>query len=448
MAPTKCVVCSKKMKIHQRRPVNKHIRKYLRKTFLLESSSLDYICGKCSRSAYRFPETVSSDNSARPQVTRHENVPSFSSNPTQSPPSVRLNIKSASKSHAYCFICKKPGPKLIVVPASLRTEAFLQHDVIITADSRCCPSHLNNNLDSFDPAVFPSLKTMDQTYLNRTAILELLTKVKEVASKSSSQRMAFDNLDSYSDGDLLNLTGLNKDQLQDLHQFVQPHVKNTPVRSAFTSLGIFLFKLKSGLSNKLLSTLFGISKASIRRAVHTVRQALMVEFVPSNIGFSHISREDIINHHTRVLAQSLLAESNDQAILVLDGTYIYIHKGNNFQFQRRSYRVHKGRPLVKPMVIVSTSGYYVSVLGPYFADSQNNDASILKHIINTNTEEIKNWMKPSDIFVVDRGFRDSIDLLEELGMQAEIPAFMKRGEKQMAMEEANASRLVTKVNRC
>ena len=100
------------------------------------------------------------------------------------------------------------------------------------------------------------------------------------------------------------------------------------------------------------------------------------------------------------------------------------------------------------MVIVSTSGYYVSVLGPYFADSQNNDASVLKHIINTNTEEIKNWMKPSDIFVVDRGFRDSIDLLEELGIQAEIPAFMKRGEQQMAMEEANASRLVTKVNRC
>ena len=289
---------------------------------------------------------------------------------------------------------------------------------------------------------------MDQTYLNRTAILELLTKVKEVASKSSSKRMAFDNLDSYSDDDLVNLTGLNKDQLQDLHQFVQPHVKNTPVRSAITSLGIFLFKLKSGLSNKLLSTLFGISKASIRRAVHTIRQALMVEFVPSNIGFPHISREDIINHHTRVLAQSLLAESNNQAILVLDGTYIYIHKSNNFQFQRRSYSVHKGRPLVKPMVIVSTSGFYVSVLGPYFADSQNNDASILKHIINTNTEEIKNWMKPSDIFVVDRGFRDSIALLEELGIQAEIPAFMKIGEKQMAMEDANASRLVTKVNRC
>ena len=101
---------------------------------------------------------------------------------------------------------------------------------------------------------------------------------------------------------------------------------------------------------------------------------------------------------------------------------------------------------MKPMIIVSTTGYYVSVLGPYFADVKNNDASILNHIMNNNIEEIKDWVKPSDIFVVDRGFRDSVALLKDLGIQAEIPAFMKRGEKQMSTEEANTSRLVTKVS--
>ena len=95
---------------------------------------------------------------------------------------------------------------------------------------------------------------------------------------------------------------------------------------------------------------------------------------------------------------------------------------------------------------MSTTGYYVSVLGPYFADAKNNDASILNHIMNNNIEEIKVWVKPSDIFVVDRGFRDSVALLKDLGIQAEIPAFMKRGEKQMSTEEANTSRLVTKVS--
>ena len=59
-----------------------------------------------------------------------------------------------------------------------------------------------------------------------------------------------------------------------------------------------------------------------------------------------------------------------------------------FTFQRKTYSMHKGRPLVKPMVIVSTSGYYISVLGPYLA--RNNDASILNHIMKTNKEDVLN----------------------------------------------------------
>ncbi|KAH3782054.1 hypothetical protein DPMN_159965 [Dreissena polymorpha] len=61
--------------------------------------------------------------------------------------------------------------------------------------------------------------------------------------------------------------------------------------------------------------------------------------------------------------------------------------------------MHKGRPLVKPMVIVTTSGYFISVIGPYLANSKNNDASILHHIIKNNIEEIKNWVKENDIFL-------------------------------------------------
>ena len=149
--------------------------------------------------------------------------------------------------------------------------------------------------------------------------------------------------------------------------------------------------------------------------------------------------------HTRKLAQNLLANSENQAILVLDGTYIYINKSNNFQFQRRSYSLHKGRPLVKIMMIVSTTGYFITALGPYFADTKNNDASILSSIMTRNLEEIKQWIQAHDVFVVDRGFRDAVHLLHELGIQAEIPSFLNRGDKQMKTEDANASRLVTKV---
>nr|XP_034306236.1 uncharacterized protein LOC117682550 [Crassostrea gigas] len=43
------------------------------------------------------------------------------------------------------------------------------------------------------------------------------------------------------------------------------------------------------------------------------------------------------------------------------------------------------------------------------------------------------------------GFRDSLDFLEELGIQAPMPSFMSKGEKQMTTESANTSRLVTKI---
>lgn len=97
------------------------------------------------------------------------------------------------------------------------------------------------------------------------------------------------------------------------------------------------------------------------------------------------------------------------------------------------------------MVVVTTTGYFVSILGPYLADRSNNDASILSHIINSNAESIRSWLSEDDVFIVDRGLRDALPLLADLGIQAEMPTFLKAGQKQMSTEDANMSRLVTKV---
>ncbi|XP_056011994.1 uncharacterized protein LOC125671681 [Ostrea edulis] len=95
------------------------------------------------------------------------------------------------------------------------------------------------------------------------------------------------------------------------------------------------------------------------------------------------------------------------------------------------------------MIIVSTTGYFISVLGPYLA--RNNDATILNHIMRSNIEDIRSWVNENDIFVVDRGFRDSLDYLQEMGICAKMPTFLRKGEKQMSTENANTSRLVSKI---
>lgn len=99
---------------------------------------------------------------------------------------------------------------------------------------------------------------------------------------------------------------------------------------------------------------------------------------------------------------------------------------------------------MKPMMVVTTSGYIVSVQGPYLSDSKNNDAGILNHMIKKNAEEMRSWLNDGDTFIVDRGFRDSADVLSDIGIRMEMPCFL-RGTKQHTTEESNSSRLITKV---
>ncbi|XP_021354300.1 uncharacterized protein LOC110450853 [Mizuhopecten yessoensis] len=97
------------------------------------------------------------------------------------------------------------------------------------------------------------------------------------------------------------------------------------------------------------------------------------------------------------------------------------------------------------MVVVTTSGYVVTIVGPYLADTKKTDASILNHMLKTNVEDFKNWVHEDDIVAVDRGFRDSLSLLTDLGIKAEMPSFLHKGDKQFDTDDANTNRLVTKV---
>jgi hypothetical protein len=71
--------------------------------------------------------------------------------------------------------------------------------------------------------------------------------------------------------------------------------------------------MKTGISTKVLSTVFEISKSSIKRAVASVREALANNFVPHYLGFSHVSRDEVLEIHTRPLAKNLF-ESGTEAL--------------------------------------------------------------------------------------------------------------------------------------
>ncbi len=85
--------------------------------------------------------------------------------------------------------------------------------------------------------------------------------------------------------------------------------------------------------------------------------ALTDDFVDKNLGFEAISREDVKNKYTSPLAKEIyLPDNDDNVILVCDGTYIYIQKSRDYVFSQRTFSMHKHRPLVKPMPLVTTTG--------------------------------------------------------------------------------------------
>ena len=189
-------------------------------------------------------------------------------------------------------------------------------------------------------------------------------------------------------------------------------------------------KLRLGVRNDMLATPFSFSeKRTVGQVLKSARLSLVKYFVPKYLGFEHISRDKLIKDHTRPLARYLLTGNREAAVLILDGTYIYCQKSACNLLQRRLFSSHKLRPLIKPMMCGSTDSYICSAIGPYFSDWRNNDANIVDHILCTNEEKILNWLQQGDTFVVDRGFRDSLDYIRSLDFSVYMPSFLPKKEK-------------------
>ena len=78
------------------------------------------------------------------------------------------------------------------------------------------------------------------------------------------------------------------------------------------------------------------------------------------------------------------------------------------------------------MMVVGSDGYILTVFGPYYANGKNKDAEITKHCFVSNSEDINTWLKPNDIFTVDREFRDAVTFPEVRVFNVQMPAFLPK----------------------
>ncbi|XP_075990360.1 uncharacterized protein LOC142986011 [Anticarsia gemmatalis] len=264
------------------------------------------------------------------------------------------------------------------------------------------------------------------------------------AAMEQRNGLNFDNMHEITEDDLHFWTGLRHDQFENLFRQVPSLSRRSS--SPREDLCAYLCKIRTGEPSVRLSTIFNKSRQTLDRKIKLARLCIFQDFVPLHLGLDHITREDVIRRN-RVLPNSVMGnEESPKAILIVDGSYIYIQKSSNFLFQRKSYSLHKYQNLIKPFMIVCGDGHIVDVTGPY--DATTSDATIMEQVLENHggpMEEapINFFLEEGDIFILDRGFRDAVPALEAHGYVTHMPPTKNRNETQLSTEEANKSRLVT-----
>ena len=196
-------------------------------------------------------------------------------------------------------------------------------------------------------------------------------------------------------------------------------MRNSEIRNVTQALVTFLFKLRSGNSNSLISAILGLrNEQQVSEYCKSVINSFEKDILPQHFGFAAISRDQLINCETSFFAEKLLSADGKLA-LIFYGTYVHHQKSTNNEYQRKSYSGQKKKTLCKPFTICTTTGYIVETLGPYLATE--NDASIMKDVLE-DPNGLKSILQKGDICVVDRGFRDVKDYLEQQGYKVFMPA--------------------------
>ena len=350
------------------------------------------------------------------------------------------DLKYASSSHRKCSLCLEYNDNCINIPKSVRHSLIIECSLWCPPDARVCSEHLIGSFLHPDTKINMHSRIPLESKLNESispvVINDLLEIVHEVSKHETSPKLKFETL---SDSDCHAWTGWTLVQFQNMYDMCESDLVSGSSDSsrAIDLLLYFWAKLKTNLSWNQMTMLTNLSQATLSRYFHTIADILNTIVVPKYLGTNHISRHDAITHNT-VFTKAFYG---DQVTLILDGTYIYLNKCSDHQFQRASYGGQKKRNYLKFMSVVLPDGYVLDTIGPYHGNV--NDATITR-LIMEKIEILKSWLEANDNMIVDRGFRDALDLLAKLGYDARMPSFLPTGKSQLDSSTANSDRCCTK----
>ena len=341
------------------------------------------------------------------------------------------NIQRSASTQSRCIFGCSGGR--FRISETTRAQVLNDFRFYIPRGARVCPNH--------NEVRWVEIPQRTSHVFQAGQITDMMDLLSSLIETTRTTNINFDFFEDLDDETVHQFTGLSKLQFAQVLQET-PTLTRLEKRHPETALAIYLCKLSKGYSNEEIANMFvNGHRSTAERLMSKAREALTKDFVPRHLGFQHTTREEMRDKCTNISRRLFLHDKHNSVITIWDGTYVYTCKSNNNAFQRKSYSLHKHRHLIKPMICVSPNGYIIDVLGPFPATK--NDATIMQETFR-HLPDVRAFFRRDDVFIVDRGFRDVIPDLTNLGYDVKLPELIPNGETQLSDISANRSRLVTK----
>ncbi|XP_049880296.1 uncharacterized protein LOC126376792 [Pectinophora gossypiella] len=292
-------------------------------------------------------------------------------------------IMRAANTSRRCMFNDCNRTQLRPVPNSIKVHLLSYFNFYIPNRARICDHHLLHTIIEDIPGNVRNLSGLNGEHVKD--IIDMYRTALE-----QRHFLDFENIEEMSEYDLrfwtMYRTALEQRHfldIENIEEMSEYDLRFWTGRELFDPPS-YLSKLRTAEPNNRLATAFNVSVRTVDRKIHSVRSCLLEDFLPQYLGFNHITREQVIEHN-RILPNYFFGnEVSPKAIVILDGTYLFIEKSTNFLFQRVTYSTNKYRNLMKPFMIVCADGYILDVTGPYAA--RTSDADIMKQILQNHNE--------------------------------------------------------------
>lgn len=238
----------------------------------LQIQSSSYICHTCWVAADRAAVHMVSgpSTSSQPHRPLEQDLPTVPPNEEirsdQPEPTIVLpEYMRAIETESRCFIEGCRRTERYRVPLSTRKMLLSQYKYYIPENNRLCDQHLV--IEAWD--FLDSLRSNYVQSFTAKHIQDMMS-LKEVVDTGL---LHFENINDMEDHIVHIWTGLNKTQFHEMLTEV-PQLSGMP--KGTLALAAYLMKLRTGDSNERLATLLKVSRRTLEKWLHEVRELLRV----------------------------------------------------------------------------------------------------------------------------------------------------------------------------